>query len=118
MGLGAIAGLIAGATAFDDRGGLWTAAVEVNEFSEGEKFFDFLEVFVLEPVPITSEFTSGTGGVEGNLLSSDESGVESRTRSVSEKKLLFTGFIGSIQYKYSSEVIWSQLSILKHSKLF
>ena len=57
------------------------------------------------------------GGAEGKLLSSVESGDESRFTSVSEKKLLVTWLIGSKTYAVSSEVFESELTGLHLLKL-
>ena len=68
----------------------------------------------MDTVSKNLELTSNSGGAEGELLFSDESGDESRLTSVSEKKSLVTGLIKSIQYTVSSEVFESELSILKN----
>ena len=88
-----------------DMGGLWTATVEVIMFSEEEfDFSELLEVRIIDPVSLNFELITETGGAEGDILLSDYCEDESRIASVSVKNFLFTGFIGSIQHTFSSEV--------------
>ena len=76
-----------------------------------------LGVCTVDPVSINFEFVSETGGAEGKLFISDESGDETKITSSSEKMLSVTGFFGSSQNKVSSEVSESELSIVKHIKV-
>ena len=94
-----------GATGIGIRGGLWTATVGVKQFSVEDLIFsELLDVCTVDPVSIHFEFDLETGEAEGKLFSSDESGDESSKTSVSEKNLLVTGFIGSIQNTVPSQV--------------
>ena len=57
---------------------------------------------------------SETAGGEAKKLLSDESRDEFKIASVSEKKKLVTGFIGSLQYAVPSEVFESEVSIVNN----
>ena len=107
-----VAWVIAGATGLGDRRGLRTVTVEPIKNSEEYLYYsELLEVCIVDPICIHFEFFSETGGAEGKLLISEETGDESRTTSVSEKNLLVTGFIRSLQYTVSSGVFESEVSI-------
>ena len=71
-------------------------------------------LFRLDPLSLNIEFNSKTGGAEFKLLLSNESGGKSLVTSVSGKKLLVTGFIGSIQYTVSPEVYESEVPIVTY----
>ena len=87
-------------------------------FTRGITFFRIaLSLYIRSSIFKVFVFISETGGAEGNLLLSDETGDESRITPLSEKNLLVTGFFGSIQYTVFSEEFESQLSIVKYFKL-
>ena len=93
-----VAWVIAGATGLSDRRGLRTVAVGPIKYSEEYLYFsELLEVCIVDPICIHFEFIYETGGAEVKFLLTKETGDESRTTSVSEKKWLVTGFIGSLQ---------------------
>ena len=75
-----------------------------------------LENCTVDIAPINFEFNNQFGGSEDNLLLSEESGDEIKMRSVSEKKLIFTGFFGSIHYTDSLEVFETELPFVENFK--
>ena len=86
MGLGLLPGGIAGGTGKVDRGGLWATTVGVIDISKEElSFSELLETCTVDLVSVNFGFISETGGAEGNLFLSNETGDESRITSVSEK---------------------------------
>ena len=94
------------------------ATVGVVETSEEEvNFSEMFGVCTRDPVSINFDFIFETGGAKGILVILDESGVESRIKTVSGIKLLVTGFFGSIQYTVSSQVFESEVSIVEYFKL-
>ena len=66
--------MIAGATRTGDREGLRAATIRVLELPEDLNFSELLEVCFVDPVSIHFEFISETGGAEGKLLLSGDSG--------------------------------------------
>ena len=80
-------------------------------------FSENFGVCTKDPVFINFDFIFETGGAEGNLVILYESGIECRITSVSGKKLLVTGFFGSIQYTLSSQVFESEVSIVEYFNL-
>ena len=118
MGQVVLAGLRAGATTIYDSGSLSAARVGVFECSEEERSLsEIREVCTVDPASTNYGFFGEIGRAEGQLLLSQESRDESRILSVSEKKLLVTRFMGSIQNTVSSEVFESAVSIVKYFKL-
>ena len=106
--------MIAAATGIGGEGGLWTVTEVFNKLSEKDVGFSgFVDACSVDPVSIISEPNSKPDGAEGELLFSEKPGDESRFTSVSEKKILVIGLMGSRIYTDSSEVIESKVSIFK-----
>ena len=87
MGLGVLTGVKAWINGIGEKRGLLAATVGVYEFSEEEiSFSQPLDVCTADSVCRNFEIISETGGAEGKLLLSDDSGDESKITSVSEQK--------------------------------
>ena len=118
MGLGALARVIAGIIGIDDAGALWAATAGVIEFSVEELISsELVGVCTVDHLSIDFEFFSESDGAEGELFLSDEPGDKPKITPVLEKSVLVTGFIGSIQYKVSSEIFESEVLIVKDFNL-
>ena len=93
--------------------------VGVFEFSEEELIFsERLENCTGDPISISFELISETGGAQCKFILASESRDEFKIPSISEKKLLETGFFGSIQHTVYSEVFEWEVSIVKCGKNF
>ena len=88
--------MVARATYIGEWGSLWTVSKEAIKNSKEElKFSELLVVGTVDPVPLQVDIIPEVSRAERTLLFVVESGDDFKITSVSEWKLLVTGFLCS-----------------------